>query len=220
MIIEVAHPFNKGKKYFEDEESKAKYRRIVSGFAWPGGKPGVIVVVAEDLNEDLSLNVHNLRVLAEAEDSNVEELLRKCVEFRKHYRVEGFYGDANNKPMMSFLRQFNENLSQKDVQSLWLQNAPFVDDIKAFEFYVHTIKNHLNPDKKTLHFFEGSRLSGYLMELPPEEVKSAGVSDYPSIAALGYAISYLDTYGPSKINYPRDLGRKLARSYGMGSLGK
>ena len=87
---EVISPYDKRDRNFEDEQTKAQYRRIVAGLSWPAVKPGFVVVVAEDLKKNQERGVNHLRVLAEGEDSNLKELLRKCSDFRSQYKVQDF----------------------------------------------------------------------------------------------------------------------------------
>jgi hypothetical protein len=195
-IKEEVSRFDKRDVWFRDEESGRKYRRIVGGFAWPAVKPGFVVVVAEDLEKDTNLDIRHLRVLGETEDFSVQELLRKSVEFRERYKAKIFYGDTDNKPMMEVVRQANEVFRKKDISTLYPTRASFVDDPRGFQFYFHTIKAHLQADKKTLHFGEVSKMPGYLMELTPEDFSSLDAQDFPAIAALGYAVAYFDIYQP------------------------
>jgi len=199
------------KNHFEDKETGVKYRRVVGGFAWPGIKPGFFVIVAEDFEEDCSLKTRHMRILVEIEDDRVNELFRRSLESTEKYKAEDVYGDSENKPMMALLRQFNETLYKEKLPTLHLCPAPEVQEPKAFESYIHTIKNHLHPDRKTLHFGEESKIPGYLMKLSPEELMKATASDYPAIAALGYAVSYLDTYQLSEIEF--HVNKNLGKSY-------
>jgi hypothetical protein len=167
----------------------------VAGLSWPAVKPGFVVVVAEDLKKDPERGGNHLRVLAEGEDSNLKKLLRKCSDFRSRYKVQKFLGDAEDKGMMELLRQFNRNLGSGN-SSLYLQNAPDVENPKCFNYFARSIQNHLPNDRAlhTLHFDETSKLPGYLNELKKEEILTATTPDYPAISALGFAVAYLDKF--------------------------
>jgi len=190
---EVISSYDQQERHFEDEETRAEYRRIVGGLSWPAVKPGFIVVVAEDLNKDPKLGVNHLRVLGEGEDSNLKELLRKCQDFGGRYRVQDFLGDAEDKGWMELLKQFNRNSKSGTIH---LRNAPLVEDPKCFNYFVMSIKNRLFSDRAfhTLHFDETSTLPSYLKELRPEEVLTATNSDHPAISALGFAVAYLNKF--------------------------
>ena len=94
---QVISPHDKRDTYFEDEQTKAQYRRIVAGLSWPAAKPGFIAVVAEDLKKNPEMGVNHLRVLGEGEDPNPKELFRKCLDLRTRYKIQTFLGDAEDK---------------------------------------------------------------------------------------------------------------------------
>ncbi|MFC1888953.1 hypothetical protein ACFL4G_04270 [Thermodesulfobacteriota bacterium] len=184
-----------GITFYQDKEANAEYRRIIGGLAWPGVKPGFAVVVGEDLEEDTELKVHHMRVLAEAEEFDIGDLFSRCLTLRGEWKVGRWYGDPYNRPLMEIFRQLNKPLFERKEPRLYPVQAPHVDDPKSFEFCIQMIKKHLHPSRKALHFGE-SRIKSYLAEFPMEEFTSAGASDYPAIAALGYAVSALSIYPP------------------------
>ena len=199
--------------HFEDKETGAQFRRIVAGLAWPGKRPGFFVVVTEDLKEDIALKLCKVKVIAETEDENIDGLLRKGFEYVQRYKVQEVLADTTHKPMMQLLYQFNKSLSKKKLRTLYLQPAPFVEDPKALEFYAHAIKNRTQQDKKSLYFGESSKLPGYLTELSPDETVKTSFSDYPAIAALGYAVTYLDMNQPFEGQLPKH--KNIALSYAV-----
>ena len=188
MIIEKIED-QEEKIWFEDKETKTKFTRIIGGLGWPGTKPGFALVVAEDFDEDPSLKIRHVRVLAEADDQSLEILFQKCLELRGRYQVQEFYGNREHEPMMKILYDYNWAL--KDMPSLSLCLASFPEDLG---YHVYVIKEHLKQDKKILHFGEESILPGYLLELSPEEAVKGSVYDHPAIAALGYVVSYLKSH--------------------------
>ena len=208
---EVVAPHDKRERYFEDEQTKAQYRRIVAGLSGPVDKPGFVVVVAEDLKEDRELEVHHLRVLGEAEDLNPMELFRKSLDLRARYRVQEFLGDREDKGNMDFLKQFNRNPKSG---TLYLRNAPLVEDSNCLNYYAKSIKHRLPSDGAfhTLHFDETSKLPGYLENLKTKEVSTATNLDHPAIAALGFAVAYLDTseYRPPPTEWKT---KNIAKTY-------
>ena len=189
-IIEKKLDSNSWSYYFEHTESGRKFRRVVGGFAWPGKKPGYIVSLGQELEPDPTTKTRHLWVVGETEDFDVETLFRKAVELKSFYKVQAFCGDNTNELMMSLLRQSSNR------SGFSLVAAPQIDQERNFAFYMQIIRRRTDPDKKDLHFGETSRLPGYLLEVPPEEVISATVLDYPAVAALGYAVAYIDIYRP------------------------
>ena len=203
--------------YYEHTETGQMFRRIVAGLAWPGKKPGHIVIIGEELKPDPTTKTRHLYAVGETEDFDIESLFMKGVEFSNLYNIRTLCGDITDKPMMSLLRQFNNSAREKKLSGLALVAAPQIEEERNFNFYVQTIKRRLHSARKDLHLEETSKLPGYLLEVPLEEVISATALDYPAIAALGYAVAYIDTYQPLPPLPPIDKlnEQKIARSYSM-----
>jgi len=189
-VIEKVWGGNSVGDYFEHTDTGTKFRRILGGFAWPGEKPGFIVAVGEELEPDPTTKTRHLWVVGETEDFDIDSLFRKSVEFLSIYQVQDFCGDNTNRPMMSLLGQSGNR------SGFSLTPAPQIDQERNFSFYIQTIKRRLHPDRKDLHFGETSKLPGYLLDVPPQDVISATALDYPAVAALGYAVSYIAIYRP------------------------
>ncbi len=168
------------------------YRRIVGGVGWGGKRPGFIVVVGEDFEQDKSLGARHLWVLKEFEAESTKKLLEKCMEFKCNNGAQNWYGDISNLIEMNSVEKANKELSYRN--HLYIKKAPFSDDPEAFTFCVRIIEKCLSPHK-FLHF-EESKIPAYLQEISQENRDSLKVGDYPAIAALGYAIGYLNTYEP------------------------
>ncbi len=197
--------------FFEHTKIGKKFRRIVGGFAWPGKKPGFVVVVGEELDPDPTTKKRHQWVVGETEDFNVENLFRRAVEFSKIYHVEVFCGDTEKQGMMSLLHQFNSSSRKLNLPGLSLREAPHVRDEDSFATYVQIIKGHIEPEKY-LHFGESNKLPGLLLELNPEDT-SQDAHSFPAIVALGSAVAYLDIYQPlSPLKTPQ---QNVAKSYAV-----
>ena len=179
--------------YYLEKGTGRKFRRISGGMQWPGTNPGALVVVAEDLNMDMTLGEHKFWILAEYENRNPSELVTRCMELNRLMKVEKFYGDTTNRPMMMLMRRSKEKIS--------LSKAPFVDDPSACVTYLTIIREKTSAIQKVLYFEKGSVLPAMLSALSgiPTDIKS----EYPKIAALGYALSALIAYPYKK---PREYG--------------
>ena len=183
-----------GRIVFQDEETKVNYARVVGGLGWPGIKPAFAVVIGEDFIEDSSLKIRHLRVFSEIEEDNIERFFQKCFEARERYQVEDFYGNIGNKPMMQFLWDYNRSLKE-GVFDLRLGLASFPEDLV---YHAWVIRDRIEQGERSLHLPENSLLKGYLMELGKEQVLKANILDYPAVAALGYALSYIKSYPITK----------------------
>jgi hypothetical protein len=178
--------------YFVNRETKQEYRRIIGGISWPtAAKAGFAVVLGEDRFLDKTLGKHHLRVLAEYEHENPTELLRRCAEFEKLYQVTVWYGDPTNQPMMDFLA--------RSGFSVYVTQAPYLDDPRVFDFYVKLIQQRTAFSSKTLHLGEESKLRNYCEKVSPDKVDFGllqASQEYPAVLALGFAVSAMDTWKP------------------------
>ena len=180
------------KIYYDTDDPKHFYGRIVGGIGWRGKRPGFICVVGEDLEKDKTLDEYHLWILREYENFDTKKLLEKCLEFRDFSCVKGWYGDADNELEMDYLEKVNFPIPCE--YHLRIDWAPHSDDPKAFEFCLDIIERGLNPHK-LLHFGK-SKVREYLNEINQENRGSFNVGDYPAITALGSALEYLKTHAP------------------------
>jgi hypothetical protein len=199
-------PGEPGIESFTDDQTGAKYRRIVGGLAWPdGGKPGCAVVIAEDFDEDQHKDRH-LWVLKELEAPDVAELVRGCQDIRDTFHAREWFGNIRNNAMRAVLYHLQKDVDLKDRFSF--SPAPHADDPQGLGYYLPLIKDCLGINRKVLHFGEGSKLSGYLAEMGPDTLNQ-DPADYPPIAALGYSLSHHRTSAPPVkmvFNPPRHQG--------------
>lgn len=183
-----------GVESFTDEQTGAKYRRIVGGMAWPdGGKPGFAVVIAEDFEEDPNLKDRRLWVLREVEESDVAGLVRCCQDFRETFQAKEWFGNRRNESMKAVLYHLQKDVGLKNRFSF--SPGPHADDPQGLGYYLPLIKECLEINRRILHFGEGSKLLGYLAGMG-DETLNQDPAEYPPIAALGYALSHLRTSAP------------------------
>ena len=182
-------------EYLVNKKTGKRYSRIFGGIAWPGRKPGCGVVVAEEFEIDETLNKRHYRILAEYENQNPTDLIRRCAEFSRGLRAYPFYGDDNNRPMMEIL--------QRRRLGLYITAAPFVDESNALKVYLTMIRELTSPTKKTLHFDQASKFPALLaginfLDIP--NTTETAFQQYPAITALGFAVSALEmlVYDPGE----------------------
>ena len=192
MNIEIKAVYDPNEEGFEkflyrDMDNGRHYQRIVGGLAWPGIKPGFAVILGENLRKDYDLNAHHIRILAEFESLDIEELFKWCVFSHSWFKGE-WYLSLENKPMMGLV--YNDNR----FEHLSIGRAPYSADPKGFRFYVAIFRRHLQSEKKTLHLGENSRLPSYLLELDTKDISTADIDEFPAVAALGYALTTLDLW--------------------------
>jgi hypothetical protein len=189
-----------GEPYYFNLETGGKYGEIVGGLAWPETKDGFLVIAAVDFFEDTELEARHIRVLAEANESDIDTFLKHALELQRHFspfmEIIRFYGDTTSLAMMELLDQFNRDHRHRGITPFYLTEAPQLKGPQKLEFYAQLIRKYTQPGRKILHFCD-TVLPIYLMGLWPEEI-SKNILDHPPIAALGYALAVLSTWKPRK----------------------
>ena len=168
---------------FRTREGKLYYSRIVGGLAWPfGEKPGFLVVIAEDFKEDSALNARPLRVLAEREALDLEEMARRYQELLEAFKAAPWIGDPKNTPLMHYFRA--------RVPGFSLSYAPHYDDPHNLQGYAQLVRTLCAENRKILHIGDHDRIRGNLAALPTGDLKNPA-AEFPPLAALGYAVAHL-----------------------------
>jgi hypothetical protein len=175
-----------GRFYYNDTESN-NFSRILSGVAWPGVKPGFVVIVAEDRVEDPSLRCRHLRCLAEHEEQDIERLSKVCLDLRERYQIEKLLGDATNESVNELIYFFNKGLPD-GVARLTIYDGAFPGDLS---YHVQLIKKVTQFVNTTLHLNKCNALHEYLSSFGPEDVRKGKPEDHPAVMALGFILSYL-----------------------------
>ena len=185
---------------FVDQDTGKEYQRIVGSLAWPHvGKPGFALVLGEDFEEESNFKDRHLWVLKEVEESDVADLLRRCQTLREVFQAKDWFGDIWNRPMMAVLHHLDKEIEIKNWFSVGA--ALYADDPRALGYYLPLIREHIG-NRKILHFGKESKLAGYVAQAGPEALGQAP-AEYPPIAALGYALSYLVIHRPDPVSPER-----------------
>ena len=189
-----------GEAYYFNAETTEKYGEIVGGFAWPETKDGFLVIAAVDLFENTDVEARHIRILAEASESKVDNLLMHALALQKQFspfmETIRFYGDTTSLAMIEHLDQFNRSRRSRGLNTFYLTEAIQVKNPQKIEFYTSLIRKYAQPGRKILHFCD-TVLPAYLAGLSPD-VMDKGVLDHPPLAALGYALAVLSTWKPRK----------------------
>jgi len=189
-----------GEPYYFNSETTQKYGEIVGGLAWPQTKEGFLVIATVDFFEDPGSEVRQIRVLAEAEESDMDTFLKRALKLQRHFspfmETIRFYGDTTSMAMMEHLDRFNRDRRCRGFTPFYLTEAPQLRGLQALEFYAQLIRKYTQPGRKILHFCD-TALPGYLMGFCPEEI-SKNILQHPPIAALSYALAVLSTWKSAK----------------------
>jgi hypothetical protein len=151
-----------------DEKSRAKYRRIMGGLAWPvPGKPGAAVVMAEEHDIDLNLNFRPLHILAEIEEDSMDSLFRRCANLKEQFRMLGWLGNPKNNPKMETFTRIGANVGLRRRDYPYPHEADHAGASGNLDTYYDIIMDLTKTEKKRLTFGPGSQLPGCLESLTP-----------------------------------------------------
>jgi len=173
-------------------DEKRTYSRVVGGFAWPGNSSGFAVVVGEEIYPAVGSKDHHLYVLAEVEETDVNTLFKRCVELAVKYHASFFYG-RYDLAMINSLNLWNRNSLEQGAAIFNFDQALFSDEGKI-NYHLNVIKSLLLPERKFLHLsdiIESPKLPAHIQNLPPNAYATATDTEYPAVAALGYAVTLL-----------------------------
>jgi hypothetical protein len=186
---------------------KKKYGKLMGGFAWPhGNKPGYAVLLAADDEPDKELKAHHLWVLEEREERTVSELARYCVGLDEQYREQGLQIERWNTGTIEngMIEYAYKDMGDK-VFNLVPTELP-EEDIKM-GVYVQAIQQ-VTEVKPILHFGENSYLLGYLQNFP-KDYATRKPSEFPPLAALGYAVRELQRWSKEEVKRKRTAAERI-----------
>lgn len=186
-IVRIHPDRDKYAEKFIDLETKEEFRRILCGYAWPYlKKPGFVLVLAEDWEEDHSIphSPRHVRVQEGIESSDIEELHRICKKFKSEYLFKSILGDHEHALNKIWLKY-----GELKITPPHLFEPVTLDVVTAL-----VTKNTTN--RKTLHFGDESVLRRYLDIFPPEDIENQQLEQNPPLAALGYCLAEMELNEP------------------------
>jgi hypothetical protein len=188
-----------------------EFNRILGGIGWAGNnKPGSGVVVGEDAFPEIGGRIYHCHLLAETEDNDTGQLLRKCAEMKARFKAGEFYG-RYDEANMNFLTFWNRDARDRRLPEFHIYPAPASEDGKI-GYHLNLLRDRLRSGRKTLHFSKQSKLPGYLRELPTNGAATLTDSQYPAVAALAYVVSVLTIFEPDFDEYEESIPRNRTDS--------
>lgn len=194
MLIKKTDFYNR--TYIHDTDTDKKYRRVWGGVGWPGDKQGMLAIVGEEMFK--TSGIRHLRLLKEIESDDMDYLISTAIN--TPYITE-YYARESDKAHMDYLTMYNNLSYLKGKNQLFLNSPPGEEKTGDLTTHIYTIRQLLNPKKKILHFFTGSKIVIELKNLPTIIVNITDIR-YPAIAALGYVVSALILHNHEKQESP------------------
>lgn len=181
-----------------------EYGRTVGGIGWPGEKPGFVVVIGEDWYPPIGKTVCDCHLLAEYESYHLQEIYQQCAEMAAKHDVTTYYGRWVQQPCWA-LRDFNAGLNRVATRQIDFQPAPFSSSESSggrrgeIAYHMSVVRDKLRVEAKSLFFGQvpNSLTVQRFSEVAPEDAARATDEDYPALAALGYAVTFLVSFPPA-----------------------
>ncbi len=160
-------------------------KAIYAAVAWPGKRPGFVVVIALDPHRHL--DGYDIHLLAEFESESVRDLVRQCGVFNYGYSPDKFIGDWKNDAADKFIRELNNEQGYKG-QRLKITITPMLEMDQFYPFALDEIRRLLDEDRRML-FLKTSVITNYISEIGPgNEPSILDFGDYPAVEALTFAV--------------------------------
>lgn len=180
--------------------------RMVGGVGWPAGetianeRPGYICVIGEDYYpEPENHEFHKLYLFEEFESHDKGQLIKHCLEWQQKYRISQWFG-RNDQNQIEFINHWNAKLRPHGSKQFWISEAVHSKPTGLIGTHIDILRTCMIPEStmsgqiilkwtnNTIFATNFSQIGYAYSELTDK--------DYPSIAAVGYAVSYLREYLP------------------------
>lgn len=166
-----------------------KYSRIFAGAAWPAERAGFVVVVGECKGEFV-LGLPVVRVLDEARELDLWQLVLRLAAFRDYYNPERIVVDGSNVAAMQFLSELPDRGARPEHSMLVEMAGPM-------GYAMPVLKRML--DVRRLTIPEGLMLQGELYTVPMhEDPASLKLADYLAVASLAFAVLLMEQSRPAR----------------------
>lgn len=174
-------------EHFPNSED-VKYKTIFGGMAWPGKRPGFIVIVGE-LRQPGAVK---FVLLDEAEDFDAQVLIKAAAGFDLFYRPERWYTDGENQAALRLVQEVNS--TDRTVGSRRLRLVPSqLRGLKDQVFtYLYPRLKRMMGEGGSLDISRGAKILGYMAAPQDSDITQVTWGDYPAIEALAFAVFELD----------------------------
>ena len=162
---------------FTHTELKKQCRAVYGGVAWPGKRPGFVVILAIICPQDSK--DWEIYLLDEYESFNMRELIQQCGLMDTKYEPDMWVGDTTNDSAEEFMYEM------RDDSDFYLSETDLTEMEPFYPYVLGKLKELLNPKHRRL-FLKNSKLLSYLGEIEPEEVAKLERGDFPALEALIY----------------------------------
>jgi hypothetical protein len=184
---------------FEWNGKKIDIARLVGGISWPGIRtdpnrkvlvPGSVVMVGEERMPDKSMRpTYHLYLIDSFESQNMDELIDKAIDWRISEKVDMWLG-RKDRDHDKFIHHWNKEIREKSKPKFKYFSA-IQSKTNSIAYHFNVISHCIQKDVKILHNLAEKRAGIDLQTITSKSMMSIDANEYPAIAALGYAVTYL-----------------------------
>lgn len=193
MITEIDYRKTQIGEVLNKNEMRGRCLTVWGGVAWPGKRPGFVVVLLMDNKQHLG--GHDIFLIDEFESFDTRELVRQIGAMDVKYGILGYeqydpesmdswIGDNTNDAADSFIAEMNDQIDRKHEQMI-LSYTMLLEMKNVYSYILPFIKDLLNTEKRLL-FLKDSKVIDYLSEIEEIDMAELKIGDYPAIEALGF----------------------------------
>jgi len=185
-----------GALLWRNAESKALYRRVVGGLAWPrGNRPGALVALVEHLHPQPGQDMRRVEVAAEFVDADPGQLLRKASHWAETLHCRALMTDLS-APEMQLAFDYNDGRARLRLPQLDLGMPPAMNGSRDFAAY-HRLMERRTRSIKTLFYGERSMVAREYNSRQLQDF-SRPVENFPVVAAFLWALGAIDLDAPTE----------------------
>ena len=163
---------------FAKAELKNQSRTVCGGVAWPGKRPGFVVVLAIVYSDERKL--WEIYLLDEFESPYMRELIRQCGLLHSKYEPYRWYGDTTNDSAGEFMYEMRYDSDFRLYETDVIEMEPF------FRHVLEKLQELRDSEHRRL-FLKDSKVRNYMAEIEQDEVATLKRGEYPALEALVYA---------------------------------
>ena len=195
MITEIDYRTTEIGEVLNYRELIGRCRTVWGGVAWPGKRPGFVVVLAMDIKPHFKS--HDIFLLDEFESFDTRELVRQLGAMDIKYGImnskiyiqdsmDRWIGDYMNEAASRFILTMNKEHKRTNCQ-MSLSSTMMLEMLNLYSFILPQIKELLMPERRQL-FIKDSKIISYLSEIEETEINDFKLGEYPAIEAIGFTV--------------------------------
>jgi|GEM_PF-1215955 len=163
---------------FTQAQLRNQSRAVYGGLAWPGKRPGFVVVLAIVRSQEPP--GWEIYLLDEFESFDMRELIRHCGLMHSKYEPYMWVGDTTNDSAEEFMYEM------RDDSGFYLSETDLMEMEPFYPYVLGKLKELLNPEHRRM-FLKSSKVLSYMGEIESGEGDELERGDYPALEALTYA---------------------------------